>query len=223
LNSLKVQELNGVPLIDFKENQLTGWNYVMKRACDISLALFAILCASIPMLIVAIAIKLDSKGPILFRQTRVGKDGKLFKCLKFRSMHVNAEQMLEALRQHNQTGGITFKMANDPRRTRVGKIIRRTSLDELPQFFNILFGEMSFVGPRPPIVKEVEKYENWHYRRLEVTPGLSGLWQVSGRSNLSYEEMVKLDIYYAEHWSLWLDIKIIAKTLPAVLRGDGAF
>jgi len=223
INSLSVQELNGIPLISYRENALTGWNYIVKRAVDIFLSLLAITIAAIPMLIVAIAIKLDSKGPILFRQTRVGKGGKFFTCLKFRSMYVNAEELQEKLAEFNQTGGATFKMNNDPRRTKVGRFIRRTSLDELPQFFNILVGEMSFVGPRPPMVTEVAKYDDWHHRRLEVTPGLSGMWQVSGRSNISFEDMVKLDIYYAEHWSLWLDLKIMMQTPFAVIRGDGAF
>jgi exopolysaccharide biosynthesis polyprenyl glycosylphosphotransferase len=223
INSLSVQELNGIPLISYRENALTGWNYIIKRAVDLFLAAIAITIAIIPMTLVAIAIKLDSKGPIFFRQTRVGKGGKFFTCLKFRSMYVNAEEMQEKLAQFNQTGGATFKMNNDPRRTRVGRFIRRTSLDELPQFFNILVGEMSFVGPRPPMVTEVAKYDDWHHRRLEVTPGLSGMWQVSGRSNISFEDMVKLDIYYAEHWSLWLDLKIMVQTPFAVIRGDGAF
>jgi exopolysaccharide biosynthesis polyprenyl glycosylphosphotransferase len=222
LNSLSVQELNGVPLIGYDENKISGWNYVMKRTVDILLSLAAITVSLIPMLLVAIAIKLDSPGPVLFRQPRVGKNGKIFTCFKFRSMYVNADEMLEKIRHMNETGGITFKMSNDPRRTRVGKFIRRTSLDELPQFFNILLGQMSFVGPRPPLPREVERYDDWHYRRLEVTPGLTGLWQVSGRSNLSYEDMVKLDIYYAEHWSIWLDLKIMFKTVPAVMAGDGA-
>ncbi|WJW67309.1 sugar transferase [Candidatus Chlorohelix allophototropha] len=223
INTLSIQELNGVPLISYDVNKLTGWNYFLKRSMDIVLSLIAILITAIPMLLVALAVRLDSPGSVLFRQTRVGKDGKLFTCFKFRSMYVNADEMLAKLKGFNQTGGVTFKMKDDPRRTRVGKFIRRTSLDELPQFFNILLGQMSFAGPRPPIPREVERYDDWHYRRLEVTPGLTGLWQVSGRSNISYEEMVKLDIYYAEHWSPWLDLKIILKTIPAVLNGDGAF
>jgi exopolysaccharide biosynthesis polyprenyl glycosylphosphotransferase len=223
LATLDVQQLNGVPLISFNYNKLTGWNYFIKRSIDVFGALVGILLSSPFMILAAIAIKLeDPKGPILFRQERVGKYGKVFKVLKFRSMVTNAEVLLDKLQAQNETGGITFKMKNDPRITKVGKFIRKTSIDELPQFFNILFGQMSFVGPRPGTVKEVAKYEMWHRRRLEVTPGLSGLWQVSGRSRLTFEDMVKLDIYYAEHWSLWMDLKIMLRTPLAVLKSDGA-
>jgi exopolysaccharide biosynthesis polyprenyl glycosylphosphotransferase len=223
LATLDVQQLNGVPLIGFNYNKLTGWNYFIKRTIDVFGALVGIILSSPFMLLAAIAIKIeDPKGPILFRQERVGKYGKNFKVLKFRSMVTNAEALLEKLQTHNETGGITFKMKNDPRITKVGKFIRKTSIDELPQFFNILFGQMSFVGPRPGTVKEVAKYEVWHRRRLEVTPGLSGLWQVSGRSRLTFEDMVKLDIYYAEHWSLWMDLKIMLRTPMAVIKSDGA-
>jgi lipopolysaccharide/colanic/teichoic acid biosynthesis glycosyltransferase len=175
------------------------------------------------MLLIALCIKLDSPGPVIYKQTRVGKQGKPFTFFKFRSMKTNADQLMNELLQYNETGGPTFKISQDPRRTRVGKFIRRASLDELPQLFNILSGHMSFVGPRPPIDREVEQYDDWHHRRLEVTPGLTGLWQVSGRSKLSFDDMVKLDIYYAENWSLWLDIKILIRTIPAVLKGEGAF
>jgi exopolysaccharide biosynthesis polyprenyl glycosylphosphotransferase len=190
---------------------------------DVTLALVALILLSPFLLLVAILIKLDSPGPVIYKQTRVGKQGKTFTFFKFRSMKTNADQLIEELQQYNETGGPTFKISQDPRRTRVGKFIRRTSLDELPQLFNILSGHMSFVGPRPPIDREVEQYNDWHHRRLEVTPGLTGLWQVSGRSKLSFDDMVKLDIYYAENWSLWLDIKILIRTIPAVLKGEGAF
>jgi len=223
VDSLNFTEINGVPLIGLKMSNLRGWNYLLKRAMDILMALVAIIATAPLMLVVAIAVKLDSRGPIIFRQTRVGKNGQPFTFYKFRSMQVDADAQIKELLLLNETGGATFKITNDPRRTRVGKFIRRTSLDELPQFFNILFGHMSFVGPRPPIDREVEKYQEWHYRRLEVTPGLTGLWQVSGRSKLTFEDMVKLDIYYAENWSLWLDIKILLRTIPAVIRGEGAY
>lgn len=222
IGTLDVQQLNGVPLISLNENKLTGWNYVLKRSFDIVLALVGLTVASPVMLLTALAIKRDSPGPVFFKQSRVGKNGKLFECYKFRSMYIDAEKQLEKLQHLNETGGITFKMKDDPRRTRVGKFIRKTSLDELPQLFNILLGQMSFIGPRPATEKEVARYDTWHRRRLEVTPGLSGLWQVSGRSRLSFEDMVKLDIYYAEHWSIWLDFKIMLRTPMVVLKGDGA-
>jgi exopolysaccharide biosynthesis polyprenyl glycosylphosphotransferase len=223
LDALTLQEINGVPLIGLKENNLTGWNYVVKRLVDIVLSLFLILLTSIPMLIIALAIKFSSPGPVILPQIRIGKEGKPFTCFKFRSMYKDADARLSELQRYNETKGVTFKMKNDPRVTPIGRFIRRTSLDELPQFFNILLGHMSFIGPRPGLPREVSQYQPWHFRRLEVTPGLSGLWQVSGRSTLSFDDMVKLDIYYAEHWSLWLDLKIIVRTLPAVIRGDGAY
>lgn len=222
IGTLDVQQLNGVPLISLNENKLTGWNYLLKRSIDIAGALTGLLLVSPVMLITALAIKRDSPGPVFFKQARVGKNGKLFECYKFRSMYVDAEKQLEKLQHLNETGGITFKMKDDPRRTRVGKFIRKTSIDELPQLFNILLGHMSFIGPRPATEKEVGRYDSWHRRRLEVTPGLSGLWQVSGRSRLSFEDMVKLDIYYAEHWTIWLDFKIMLRTPMVVLKGDGA-
>jgi lipopolysaccharide/colanic/teichoic acid biosynthesis glycosyltransferase len=175
------------------------------------------------MALVALAIRLDTPGPILLRQTRVGLNGTLFTAYKFRSMRVGAEKELAALQAQNEATGPIFKMRNDPRRTRVGAFIRKTSLDELPQFFNILKGDMSLVGPRPPIPTEVEKYDDWHRRRLLVSPGLTGLWQVSGRSELTFDEMVMLDLYYAENWSLLLDLKILLRTIPTVLLGTGAY
>jgi exopolysaccharide biosynthesis polyprenyl glycosylphosphotransferase len=223
LDLLNFSEINGVPLLGLKNNSLRGWNYVVKRTMDIYLALAALLITIPLTLLIALAIKIDSRGPIIYRQTRIGKHGKPFTFYKFRSMRVGSDKQLQALQVLNETGGVTFKMKNDPRRTRVGKFLRRTSLDELPQLINILLGQMSFVGPRPPIDREVEKYQEWHYRRLEVACGLTGLWQVSGRSKLTFDDMVKLDIYYAENWSLWLDIKILIRTIPAVLKGEGAY
>lgn len=223
LDALTLQEINGIPLIGLKDNNLTGWNYVVKRGVDILLSLAALLLTAIPMIIIALAVKLSTPGPIIFKQTRVGKEGKPFTFYKFRSMYKDADARLAELEGYNETGGATFKMSRDPRVTPIGRILRHYSLDELPQLFNILFGHMSFIGPRPGLPREVNNYQPWHFRRLEVTPGLSGLWQVSGRSALSFDDMVKLDIYYAEHWSLWLDLKIIVRTLPAVIKGDGAY
>ncbi len=223
VNTLDFQELNGVPLIGIKDNRLTGWNYLVKRAIDIVLVLVAILVAAIPMTLIAFAIKLDSPGPIILRQTRIGKNGRPFTFYKFRSMYIDADARFEELKEFNQTGGATFKMVNDPRRTSVGRFIRRASLDELPQIFNILLGQMSFIGPRPGLERELKLYDEWHFRRLEVTPGLTGLSQVSGRSKLKFDDTVRFDIYYAENWSLWLDLKILLRTIPAVLKREGAY
>ncbi len=223
VNTLDFQELNGVPLIGIKDNQLTGWNYFVKRVVDLTLALIFLLVAAVPMALIALAVRLDSPGPIILRQTRIGKDGKGFTFYKFRSMYTNADARLAELLKYNQTGGATFKMTDDPRRTRVGRFIRRASLDELPQLFNILRGHMSFVGPRPGLERELASYEEWQFRRYEVTPGLTGLSQVSGRSNLKFDDTVRLDIYYTENWSLWLDFKILLRTIPAVLRREGAY
>ena len=223
VNALDFQEINGVPLIGLKDNRLTGWNYFIKRSVDIALCLGFLLFAAIPMTLIAIAVKLDSPGPIILRQTRIGKNGKPFMFFKFRSMYNDAEQRLEELKKYNETGGVTFKMADDPRRTKVGKFIRRTSLDELPQIFNILSGQMSFVGPRPGLERELQQYRDWHFRRLEVTPGLTGMSQVNGRSKLKFDDTARLDIYYVENWSLWLDLKILIRTVPAVLKKEGAY
>lgn len=184
-------------------------------------------------LAVSIAIKLNSPGPVLFRQERVGMDGRVFLCYKFRTMAADADDQLHReMYSKNITGAIDAvdeaegpvygKVPDDPRITGIGRYLRRTSLDELPQFLNVLLGEMSIVGPRPPIPYEVEEYDLWHRKRLDMKPGITGLWQVSGRNRLTFEEMVKVDLYYIENWSLLLDLKIILLTLPAVLRGDGA-
>lgn len=223
VDTLQFQQINGVPVIGIKANALTGWNYVVKRACDVLLSLLVLIICVIPILIITIAIKLDSPGPIIHKQVRIGKNGRPFTFYKFRSMYTNADEVFEKLQEFNTTGGATFKMVDDPRRTKVGRFLRRTSLDELPQIFNILYGHMSFVGPRPAIDRELPKFNEWQFRRFEVTPGLTGLWQVSGRSNLPFDDMVKLDIYYAENWSLWLDLKILLRTIPAVLSGEGAY
>lgn len=222
-NEVNVDSLNGVPLIGLKEVALKGFNLFVKRVLDILLAWVFLTISAIPMAIVASIIKLTSPGSVFFKQKRVGKGGRVFTCYKFRSMYKDAEARLEELREFNEVDGPIFKMRNDPRLTPFGKFMRRTSLDELPQVFNILRGDMSFVGPRPPTPEEVTQYSDWHLKRLDVTPGLTGLWQVSGRSDLSFDEMVKLDIYYAENWSLEMDTMIILRTVPAVLKREGAY
>lgn len=194
-----------------------------KRLIDIVVS-SAMLLVLLPLLpIVALAIRLSSPGPILYRSTRLGKNGRPFTFLKFRSMVVDAHENRRTLLHLNEADGPVFKLANDPRVTPVGSFIRRTSIDELPQLVNVLRGEMSLVGPRPPIPEEVEKYEPWQRRRLEVTPGITCLWQISGRSRLGFNEWMRLDLQYIQHRSFKLDAKILLRTLPAVLSRDGAY
>jgi exopolysaccharide biosynthesis polyprenyl glycosylphosphotransferase len=215
--------INGIPLIAVSESKIKGWNLLVKRLIDVAASVIALAVLSPLLALIALAIKLDSEGPVLFRQTRIGRNGVLFACYKYRSMKKDAEKELALLWDRNEATGPIFKIRDDPRMTRVGKWIRRMSLDELPQMINVLKGEMSLVGPRPPLPTEVEKYEDWHLRRLEASPGITGLWQVSGRSEIPFDEMVMLDIYYIENWSLGLDLTILLRTIPAVLTGGGAF
>ena len=175
------------------------------------------------LLAIAVAIKLESPGPVIFSQVRIGKGGRPFTCHKFRTMHLGADREKEKLTALNEAQGALFKIRNDPRITRMGRVLRRASLDELPQLYNILKGDMSLVGPRPQVPEEVDQYQEWHKKRLETWPGLTGLWQVSGRSNLSFDEMCLLDIYYIENWSPVLDTKILLRTFPKVILGDGAY
>jgi exopolysaccharide biosynthesis polyprenyl glycosylphosphotransferase len=223
LGGVQVEEINGIPLISIKQTTLTGMNQVIKRAFDLSVTIPALIVSAPVCLLVALAIRLDSPGPVLFRQVRVGRHGEPFVFFKFRSMRQNAETELENLRELNEASGPLFKIRDDPRQTRVGRFIRRTSLDELPQFFNVLRGEMSLVGPRPGLPSEVTSYQDWQRRRLEIQPGMTGLWQVRGRSDLTFDEMVMLDIYYGENWSLGTDVAILVRTIPQALFGDGAY
>lgn len=223
LNRVDVETVNGIPLIAVSQVQIKGWNLLVKRVVDVTVAICVLTVFSPLLALIALSIKLDSPGPVLFRQTRIGKGGSRFTCYKFRSMRKDAEEQLPQLMALNEASGPIFKIREDPRMTRVGKFLRRTSLDELPQLINVLKGEMSLVGPRPPIPHEVAKYEDWHMRRLEASPGMTGLWQVSGRSEIPFDEMVMLDIYYIENWSLAMDLKILLRTIPAVLNCGGAF
>jgi exopolysaccharide biosynthesis polyprenyl glycosylphosphotransferase len=223
LNRLDVTDINGIPLIGVRESTLRGGGELIKRALDVAVAVTCLAIGSPLMLIIALAIKLDSPGPIFVEQIRVGRAGRNFKFFKFRSMRERADQELASLLDKNEVDGPIFKMKNDPRRTRVGRWIRRFSLDELPQMANVLRGDMSLIGPRPPFPHEVEKYQEWHRRRLEVSPGITGLWQVSGRSELPFDEMALLDIWYIENWSVGLDMKILLRTIPTVLFGYGAY
>ena len=192
---------------------------ISKRAIDIIGAGSGLLLLSPIIVIVACAIKFTSKGPIFFSQKRVGKNGELFDMYKFRSMVVNAEELKEKLANQNEMSGPMFKMKDDPRVTKVGKFIRKTSLDELPQLWNVLKGDMSLVGPRPSLPKEVAQFEKWMYKRLSVKPGLTCFWQVSGRNNIDFEDWMKLDIKYVDERNIWIDIKLIFKTV-LVLFGD---
>jgi exopolysaccharide biosynthesis polyprenyl glycosylphosphotransferase len=223
LSSVMVETLDGIPLFGLREPRLRGWQRFFKRVADLAVSVLALLLLSPVFLVLAIAIKLDSPGPVVFCQTRVGLGRRHFVCFKFRTMRVDAEQQLAALLAHNEATGPIFKMRDDPRRTRVGRFLRRTSLDELPQIWNVVRGEMSLIGPRPPIPAEVEEYEPWHLQRLQVPPGITGLWQVSGRSDLTFDEMVLLDVYYIENWSPLMDLRIVLKTIPTVLFGSGAY
>jgi lipopolysaccharide/colanic/teichoic acid biosynthesis glycosyltransferase len=201
----------------------TGLRVRTKRALDLFLCLLILPVAAPVMLVTMVLIKLDSPGPVLFKQERVGKWGQRFYCLKFRSMYVDAEARKASLMDRNEAGEIVFKIKKDPRVTRVGRIIRKTSIDELPQIFNVLKGDMSFVGPRPPVPIEVSQYDFDHLQRLEAVPGITGLQQVSGRSDLSFHRWVELDVQYIQEQSLKKDLEIIARTIPAVISGRGAY
>lgn len=220
---IHTQQVAGLPLIHVTTPTLEGGQRVAKRLFDVVVSSFLIVLFLPLMSVVALSIRLDSKGPVLFRQHRVGIEGRPFQMFKFRSMVVDAEVKLAALENQNQGNGLLFKMKNDPRITPIGRILRKFSLDELPQLFNILLGSMSLVGPRPPLPTEVAAYEQDVRRRLLVKPGLTGLWQVSGRSNLSWQDSVRLDLYYVENWSLAGDLLILIKTFRAVFRGSGAY
>ncbi len=220
---IHTQQVAGLPLIHVTTPTLEGGQRVAKRLSDVLLS-GVLICISFPlMLILAILIKVDSPGPILFKQGRVGIEGAPFRMLKFRSMVVDAEARLSQLADLNEGSGVLFKMKRDPRVTRLGRMLRKYSLDELPQLFNVFAGSMSLVGPRPPLPSEVQAYEYEVRRRLLVKPGLTGLWQVSGRSNLSWQDSVRLDLYYVENWSLAGDLIILLRTVRAVFGGSGAY
>ncbi|MDW8403164.1 exopolysaccharide biosynthesis polyprenyl glycosylphosphotransferase [Chloroflexus sp.] len=195
----------------------------LKRVLDVTVAIIAIVLTAPIMLITAILIKLESPGPVIFKQVRVGKDGEHFYCYKFRSMYIDAEQRLRELQAKNEADGPVFKIKRDPRVTRVGRVIRKLSIDELPQLFNVLKGEMSLVGPRPALPSEVAKYTYEQIGRLHAIPGITGLQQVSGRSDLDFKRWVELDLQYIAEQSIWKDIEILLRTIPAVLLGRGAY
>ncbi|WP_267201549.1 sugar transferase [Limosilactobacillus kribbianus] len=196
----------------------------IKRLFDIVAASIAVIILSPVFLIIAICIKVDDpKGPVFYSQTRVGKDGRLFKMYKFRSMVTNADELLEKLRSQNEVNGAMFKMKNDPRITRVGRVIRKYSLDELPQLVNVVGGSMSIVGPRPPLTSEVAEYTDYDKQRLMVKPGATGMWQVGGRNDVDFDEMVRLDLTYIQERSIWLDLKIMFETVKVMIKPNGAY
>ena len=195
----------------------------LKRGLDLVVTTIALILLAIPAILIIIAIKLDSPGPVFFAQKRVGFEGKLFTIYKFRSMVVDAELMKPNINGRNEADGPLFKMKRDPRMTRVGRLLRRLSLDELPQLINVLLGDMSLVGPRPFLAAETENHDRWQRVRALAMPGMTGLWQVNGRSALPFERIVALDVRYVEEWSLFMDVKIILRTIPAVLIGKGAY
>ena len=205
--------------LKFENKQNLKVYEICKRTIDIIGAGLGLILLSPIIAVVACAVKFTSKGPVFFSQKRVGKNGELFEMYKFRSMVVNAEELKENLEEQNEMSGPMFKIKDDPRITKVGKFIRKTSIDELPQLWKILKGEMSLVGPRPSLPKEVEQFDNWMFKRLSVRPGLTCYWQVSGRNNIDFEDWMKLDVKYVEERNFWIDIKLIFKTV-FVLFGD---
>ena len=221
IKNLRIETFEGTQIVTFFRESHIGQLFI-KRVMDFIISAIMLMLLSPLFLIVAIAIKLDSKGPIFFAQERVGMNKRAFKLLKFRSMVVNAEELKEALADQNEVDGPVFKIKKDPRITRVGRFIRKTSIDELPQLWNAFVGDISLVGPRPPLFSEVDQYEWLFRRRISVKPGITCLWQVSGRNELSFDEWMELDKQYIENWSIWLDIKILFMTIPTVLLGRGA-
>jgi exopolysaccharide biosynthesis polyprenyl glycosylphosphotransferase len=224
LNYIKMQSsvsfLNQMPFLTFRN---TPDNYLalkFKATFDFLLSLSVIILLSPILLVISILVKLDG-GPVFFQQKRTGLNGRIFSCLKFRTMVVNAESLQSALLSQNEQEGPVFKIKNDPRVTKIGRFLRKTSLDELPQFINVLKGEMSIVGPRPPIPSEVKQYERWQNRRLSMKPGITCIWQVSGRNNIPFDQWMKMDMQYIDTWSLKLDMLILLKTVRVVFTGDG--
>lgn len=213
----------GVPLFELRPPAFAGGDWVSKRAFDFVVSTFAILVGAPLWLAVAAAIKLSSRGPVLYSDRRVGVGEVPFAMLKFRTMVAGAAALQPELEARNEAGGPLFKIRDDPRITRVGRFLRRYSLDEMPQVLNVLRGEMSLVGPRPLPLRDYEQLDAWHRKRYLVLPGMTGLWQVNGRSELGFDDLVRLDFYYVENWSIWLDISILAKTVPAVLARRGAY
>jgi exopolysaccharide biosynthesis polyprenyl glycosylphosphotransferase len=219
-SSIEFDEVGGMPMLGLRRFGLTRSSWMLKRTMDV-IGAAALLVLAAPLLAaISVAIRLDTRGPALFRQTRVGKDGQRFPMLKFRTMVPGADRLKAALRDRNEADGL-FKIADDPRVTRVGRFLRRTSLDELPQLFNVLRGDMGLVGPRPLVVDEDDKVEGWHRRRLHLKPGMTGHWQILGSARVPLQEMVKIDYLYVANWSLWGDVKILLRTIPYLVSRGG--
>ena len=217
-----IDHLDGIPVLTLHSAPVDQWRLLAKRGIDVALSSILLTLLLPFFMVVALLIKIDSRGPVFFIQERVGLNKRRFKLVKFRTMVKGAEKFKKSIEELNEVSGPVFKIRNDPRVTGIGKWLRRTSIDELPQLINVLKGEMSLVGPRPPIPSEVEQYEREARRRLSMKPGITCLWQIKGRSNIPFEEWMELDKEYIDNWSLWLDLKILAKTIPAVIRGSGA-
>ncbi len=223
LSRVEFNNMAGIPVFSVRDLRISRWGLAVKRLIDLAICIAISPIFALVTAIIGAAIKLESPGPIFFAQKRIGKDGKPFTFYKFRSMVVDAEDRRAQLEAMNEADGPIFKIREDPRLTRVGKFIRRLSLDELPQIWNVWRGDMSLVGPRPPLPSEVAKYQPWHRERLAVKGGMTGLWQTSGRSDLTFDEQCLLDIYYIENWSLPFDFRLIFQTIPYVLFGKGAY
>jgi exopolysaccharide biosynthesis polyprenyl glycosylphosphotransferase len=230
----EIDQVGSLPMVTLFRSPLSNAARIVKRSSDLIIATLALTILAPIWLLIAVLIKLDSRGPVFYKQERVGMDGRIFLFYKFRSMRAGADESPHREFQEKFIKGLpdsnlgdesrpAYKLRTDDRVTRLGKILRKTSLDELPQLFNVLRGDMSVVGPRPPIPYEVESYELWHRKRLDMKPGITGLWQVSGRNRLPFDEMVRMDLYYIENWSLLLDFKIILQTLPVMWRGEDAY
>jgi exopolysaccharide biosynthesis polyprenyl glycosylphosphotransferase len=213
----------GVPLFEFRAPVLAGTDWALKRAFDYVVSILVIVVGLPLWLLIALLVKLSSPGPVFYRDRRVGVNEREFAMVKFRTMYADAETRLAALEASNEAGGALFKIRRDPRVTPVGHFLRRFSLDEIPQVLNVLRGEMSLVGPRPLPLRDYQRLDSWHRKRYLVLPGMTGLWQISGRSNLGFDDLVRLDFYYLENWSIWMDISILVKTIPAVIAGRGAY
>jgi exopolysaccharide biosynthesis polyprenyl glycosylphosphotransferase len=217
-----IEYIGQFPTIPLHRGSVNEVGLIFKRALDILLSSLALLFISPILLAVAIAVKLDSRGPVFYSSERIGKRGRVFRCIKFRTMVNDAEMRRGDVMHMNEREGVLFKISNDPRITRLGRFLRKYSIDELPQFFNVLHGDMSIVGPRPPLASEVQEYKLSHLRRLDVLPGVTGLWQVQGRQDPSFDSYISLDVTYIENWSIWLDLKIIGRTIGVVLAGTGS-
>ena len=221
-SKIRMDHLSGVPLLTLSTTPDRDLELLMKRMFDIVASFFGLLVLSPVYVVAAILVKCTSKGPIFFKQKRLGMNGRIFHFYKFRTMVENAEELKSSLESQNEMDGPVFKIKEDPRVTKIGRLLRKTSIDELPQIWNVLRGDMSLVGPRPPVPSEVQKYERWHRRRLSMRPGITCIWQISGRNEISFQQWMKMDLEYIDNWSLILDFKILAKTVPVVIGTRGA-